>query len=134
MLEEEFNNEEMFEEPAQVEEQQAAPANDDANKAALTAFILCVVALVLCSAWWIGCIASFVLVLIARGKLAAAEAANKQPNITFYKIAKIAWWIILILAILAFLAWFIVFIIWIVGLIAAAIAAAAEGAAAVVLF
>ena len=132
MLEEEFNNEEMVEEPAQVEEQQTAPANDDANKAALTAFILCVVALVLCSAWWIGCIASFILVLIARGKLAAAEKADKQPNITFYKIAKIAWWIILILAILAFIGWLVAFIVAIAAAIAAA--AAEAGAAAVVLF
>ena len=132
MLEEEFNNEEMVEEPAPVEEQQAAPANDDANKAALTAFILCVVALVLCSAWWIGCIASFILVLIARGKLAAAEKADKQPNITFYKIAKIAWWIILILAILAFIGWLVAFIVAIAAAIAAA--AAEAGAAAVVLF
>ena len=133
MLEEEFNNEEMVEEePALVEEEQAAPANADGNKAALTAFILCVVALVLCSAWWIGCIASIVLVLIARGKLAAAEAANKQPNITFYRIAKIAWWIILILAILAFIGWLVAFIVAIAAAIAAA--AAEAGAAAVVLF
>ena len=134
MLEEEFNNEEMVEEPVEGEEVNNVSENANANKAALTVFILVCIAFVLAFSWWIGSIAAIILVLIARGKLGAAEKADKQPNITFYKIAKIAWWIILIVAIIMTVVYFILFIVWIVGLIAAAAAAAAEGAAAVVLF
>lgn len=135
MLEEELKNEEevVIEEPAQANGQ---PRQEygvvDGNKAALTVFILCCVALVICSIPIAGPIASIVLVLIAKGKLIDAEQAEKNPYKVFYRICKIAWWIILIFACLALIGWLVWLIVLIVGAIAAA--AAEAGAAVAVLF
>ena len=133
MLEEELKNEEVVEQPAQEEPRQEVGAVDP-NKVALTVFILCCIALVLCSGWIIGPIASFILVLIAKGKLDVAAKADKNPYKVFYKICKIAWWSILIIAILAFIGWVIGFIVWLVALIAAAAEAAAESGVVAFLF
>ena len=130
MAEEELKQEQQVEE----QPQQAPQGGVDYNKVSLTAFILVCVALAVCAAWWIGGIVAIILTLIARGKLADAAKADRQPFMVFYRITKIAWWIILILAIISTVAWFIAFIVMIVGVIAGAIAAASEGASAVALF
>lgn len=108
MFVEDFEDEELTDEEKELlenQELQDVTTVEDPNKASLTAFIFCCVALFICSFWIIGPIVSVVLVFLARDKLSTAQYADKQPYIVFYRICKIAWWVILILAILAFIGW-----------------------------
>lgn len=131
MAEEELKQEETVEEQPKQEPQQQGGV--DYNKVSLIAFILVCVAFTVCWGWWIGGIAGIILTLIVRSKLEDASKADQQPYVTFYRITKIAWWIILIVSIICTVAYFIAFIVAIVGAIAEA-AKDANSAVALFLF
>ena len=136
-MEEEKKEIEVEEEPK--EEVKAEPAQGgmaESDKFVLISFILAVVAIAVCSGWFVGAVAGLILSIIALGRngKAISSQATRNPFKVFARLVKPLGIVGLILSILSLIGWTIWAIVAIVAAIAAATEAAANAAILVLLF
>ena len=104
-----------------------APANPEGDKHTLVTFILSIVGFVLAWSWIVGGIAGIILGAIALKRCKNGPEPQRQPYITFRKVAKPVAIVDIIASAVMIVVYTILFIVWLVAEIAAATAQAANG-------